>query len=70
MFQISVKTYEGKEVIKRVIDKELAIFYFKAFTAAEDAKEVIMIDGLTGEVLYLYTIGEGWSVFNGIGLEL
>lgn len=64
MYTISVKTFSGKEVEKSVIEKDYAIFIFKAFMKAMDAEEVIMIDGLTGEVLYLYTNGK-WEIFNG-----
>lgn len=64
MYTISVKTFSGKEVEKSVIEKDYAIFIFKAFMSAMDAEEVVMIDRLTGEVLYLYTNGK-WEIFNG-----
>lgn len=70
MYEVSVKTFNGEKVSKPVINRDLAIDYFKAFCQAVDAEEITMIDGLTGEVLYLYTIREGWSVFNGIVLEI
>lgn len=64
MYTITVKTNSGEKKEYSVIDKDLAIFMFKAFMKALDLDDVVMIDGLTGEVLYLYSKSEGYLVYN------
>ena len=65
MFKIYVTTFlKVDKVVKTVIDKDLAIEYFKMLMDAEDLDELLMIDGLTGEILYDYRTRDGWFIFN------
>lgn len=70
MFTIYVYTYCGDKIEKSIVDEDLAINFFKAFSACEDVKQVTMINGLTGEILYAYDTKKGWDVFNGQTIEL
>lgn len=65
MFTIYVYTFDNNKIEKSVLDKDLAINYFRAFSGCEDVKSVVMTDGLTGEVLYDYSKRSGWNIFNG-----
>lgn len=49
MYTISVKTFSGECKQFHYIDTELALDVFNRLAAAQDAKEIVMIDGLTGE---------------------
>lgn len=64
MYQITVKTNAGEKKEYNAINKDFAIFIFKSFMKALDLQDVVMIDGLTGEVLYLYNATSGWDVFD------
>ena len=63
MFTIYVKTHIGHKKEYSMVDRDLAAFYFKAFMQAVDAANIIMIDGLTGEVLYEWN-GKNFTIFN------
>lgn len=63
MFGIYAYTNEGEKKEFSVINRDYAINLFKMFISAFNLKEVIMVDGLTGEILYLYT-PKGWEIFN------
>ena len=63
MFTIYIKTHNGYKKEYSIVDRDLAVFYFKAFMQAVDIANIIMIDGLTGEVLYEWN-GKNFTVFN------
>lgn len=58
MFGIIAYDYEDKKVEKSTMDGSYAMFMFRQFTKCEDAKQVIIIDGLTGEVILDWRKGE------------
>lgn len=51
MFQVEVKTFNGKVKIFKIIDISLAYDYFGSLIQAIDAESAVVLDGLTGEVL-------------------
>lgn len=63
MFGVYAYTNEGEKKEYSVINKDYAIMIFKMFMSALDLKEVIMVDGMTGEILYEYS-PKGWEIFN------
>lgn len=68
MFNIEVTTHSGERKNYAVISAQLAGLYFSAMTQALDAASVIMIDGLTGEVLNAWENGK-MTIFCGASLE-
>jgi hypothetical protein len=55
MFEITATTKDGKILrTEKYLDGGFAHQIFLWFTEATDADEVVMIDGLTGEVLNLW----------------
>lgn len=51
MFEIKINFMDGNHKSICVCDNDLAHFWFSRLTFAVDVKSIIMIDGLTGEVL-------------------
>lgn len=58
MYNITVQTYTGYKKEYKIIEEEYACFYFNQLIQAIDVESVIMIDGLTGEVLMEYDHGK------------
>lgn len=65
MFNIKVCTFSSVQKEFGLIEKAYAYQYLLMLIKAIDAEEVIMTDGLTGEVLYLWRQGH-WEVFDGV----
>ena len=68
MFQVYGYSFNGGKVVKNYLDKEYAIAVFNSFITCVDAREVLMIDGLTGEVLFAWEGGK-FSIIDGYGVE-
>ena len=68
MFQVYGYSFNDGKVVKNYLDKEYAIAVFNSFITCEDAREVLMIDGLTGEVLFTREGGK-FSIIDGYGVE-
>ena len=68
MFTISVLTFNDKRKDFSIIDRDTAVWYFKSFMQAIDLKQLTMIDGLTGEVIYDY-VDKHFTVFNGACID-
>ena len=64
MFEIHVYTHFKIKSEYYVIDKDYMWLLFKQFTKCLDAHEVVVIDGLTGQVLWQWVNGE-YVVANG-----
>lgn len=58
MYNITVRTHTGYTKEYKIIEEDYAYFYFNQFIQAIDVESVIMIDGLTGEVLMEYDHGK------------
>lgn len=67
MFTIQVCTNSGRKKEFNIIEEAYAYFHLLSFVRALDVKEVVMINGLTGEVLYLWNNNK-WEVFNSVVL--
>ena len=65
MFEIKFTTYEGKTTTIKVIDKAYALFNFTQVIGAVDLKQALLIDNLTGEILYEYYKGQ-FDILEGI----
>ena len=64
MYEIHVTTHCGDKTEYCVIDHAYMRLMFKQFTKCLDAHEIVVIDGLTGEVLWQWLDGE-YLVANG-----
>ena len=64
MFEIHVSTHFEAKSEYCVIDRDYMWLLFKQFTKCLDAHEVVVIDGLTGEVLWQWVDGD-YTVTNG-----
>ena len=64
MFTIEVKLFAGAKKKYSLADEQTALFYFKSFVQCIDVSSVIMIDGLTGEVLNEYR-DKQFTILNG-----
>lgn len=58
MYYIRVRTHSGVEKEYNIIDREYAMSYFNSFLKAIDLAEIVMTDGLTGELILEYSHGE------------
>lgn len=68
MFIINATDYEGNRKIEKFyLDREYAYIVFLQAIKAEDAYDVVLIDGFTGEILYQWRKGE-FEVFGGLCL--
>ena len=65
MYLVTVHTFSEEEVSITFIDYEYAVLVFESCLNAIDARDVVMIDNITGEVLWQWQDGEGWLVVNG-----
>ena len=52
MYTITFYTFNNIQKDISVIDRELVLSYFSALTQAVDCAEIIITDGLTGEIIY------------------
>lgn len=57
MFTINYSTVCGKEKSMSIIDEEYATTIFNLLIQAADVKEVVVINGLTGEVIIQWENG-------------
>lgn len=67
MFTINYNSHSGRKNSISVIDEEYALTMFNQLLNAVDLEEIAIIDGLTGEVLYMwengkFTILKGYEV--------
>lgn len=58
MYIVEVRTHNDHKKEYKIIEQDLAYFYFSSFIQAVDVKYVVIIDGLTGEVLVEYDNGK------------
>ena len=59
MFEIIIKTHEGKEKSFKVIDEGYMGLIVKQFCGCLDCASVLVTDGLTGEVLFDWRYNSG-----------
>ena len=64
MYTIYVKTFSDEYKQFHYINAELALEVFHRLTAAQDAKEIVMIDGLTGEWYASYESVDGMWILD------
>ena len=59
MFEIIIKTHEGDKQSIKVIDKKYMGFIVKRFRECLDCSNILVTDGLTGEVLWDWQYDSG-----------
>ena len=67
MFDISVKTHSGIVKDYHIFEYDYAIFHLHKFISAVDVAEVVMTNGLTGEILFEWVRGK-WGIFDEVVL--
>jgi hypothetical protein len=58
MKTVTVKTYNDYEESWSFVEDYLALSYYNKLQKCKDAREVVVIDGFTGEVLYWWEEGK------------
>lgn len=70
MYTVSASTAKKSNAFTaNYIDDELATWTFNQLITAQDATEVSVIDGFTGEVHYLWFRSKGFVVIGGISVS-
>lgn len=66
MYTITASTYNKRDIFSiSYLDEDSALDTYNQLLTAVDAAEVVMIDGLTGEVRHLWTKSRGFEILYG-----